>query len=167
MDDINDPITHPFNFAQDRESWYAEVAAAAQEEYRLEKAKRQTLKKRKVKSKSLKTKSFIMRKESDRAQRVIKIIIYDLDGGNMDEISSNPEDASVNVQYLVTSEYDDIMTETEYLVDFFTPLAFLTISLSVLIQYSLALKPINSDMTSPPISSLKKPGICLLQCGIP
>ncbi|XP_063895529.1 uncharacterized protein LOC135118185 [Helicoverpa armigera] len=116
MDDINDPITHPFNFAQDRESWYAEVAAAAQEEYRLEKAKRQTLKKRKVKSKSLKTKSFIMRKESDRAQRVIKIIIYDLDGGNMDEISSNPEDASVNVQYLVTSEYDDIMTETEYLV---------------------------------------------------
>lgn len=36
MDDINDPITHPFNFAQDRESWYAEVAAAAQEEYRLE-----------------------------------------------------------------------------------------------------------------------------------
>lgn len=114
--DSNDPVTHPFNYAQDAESWYAEVAAAAHEEYRNQRAEKQTSKKRKIKSKSLKTKSFIMRKESDRAQRVIKIMIYDLDGGNMDEISSNPEDASVNVQYLVTSEYDDIMTETDYLV---------------------------------------------------
>lgn len=111
------PITNPFYYAQDRESWDAEVAAKAYEESRQQKAEEQTMKKKKNKSKSMSIKkSYIMRKESAHVRHLIKIMIHDLDGRPMDKIRVNPEDASVDVQYLVTSNYDDIMTETEHLV---------------------------------------------------
>ncbi|XP_026727690.1 uncharacterized protein LOC113493857 [Trichoplusia ni] len=97
------PITNPFYYAQDRESWDAEVAAKAYEESRQQKAEEQTTKKKKNKSKSMSiNKSYIMRKESAHVRHLIKIMIHDLDGRPMDKIRVNPEDASVDVQYLVT-----------------------------------------------------------------
>lgn len=57
-----------------------------------------------------------MRKESAHVRHLIKIMIHDVNGRPVDKIKVNPEDASVDVQYLVTSDYDDIMTETEHLV---------------------------------------------------
>lgn len=112
----SDPIMNPFYHAQDRESWYAEVAAKLYEEHQQRKAKEQTLKKKKIKSKSFRNKSFIIRKEPKRSRHLIKIIIHDLDGRNMEEVIIEPDSASVNVQYLVTSDYDDIRNETDNLV---------------------------------------------------
>lgn len=109
-----DPVTNPFYYAQDRDSWDMEVAAKASEESRREKAEERKLKKKK--SKSFKNSSFVMRKEQGQVRHLIKVMIYDSDGCNMEEIDTKTSNASVNVQYLVTSDYDDIMSETEHLV---------------------------------------------------
>lgn len=91
------------------------MAANACEESRQQEMEKKKLKKKK-KSKCFKNKSFIMRKESGHARRIIKIIVHDVDGHHMEEIDSDPESASVNIQYLVRSDFDEIMCETEYLV---------------------------------------------------
>lgn len=116
MIESSDPVFNPFYYAQDRESWYAEVSAQACEESRQQEIEKEKLKKKKNKSKSFKNKSFVMRKESGTVRRIIKIIVHDVDGRHMDEIDSDPDSASVNIQYLVRSDIDEIMSETEYLV---------------------------------------------------
>lgn len=114
IDDIY-PVTNPFYYAQDRESWEnIEVAAIAHGESRQKKIEEPRLKKKK--SKSFKNSSFIVRKEQGRARHLIKVMVYDLDGRNMEEIDTETDNASVNVQYIVTSDYDDIMDKTDNLV---------------------------------------------------
>lgn len=110
----SDPIMNPFYYAQDRESWDIEVAATAREESRQQMAEERRSKKKK--NKSFKNSSFIMRKEQGHVRHLIKVMVYDLDGRNMEEIDIGLDNASVNVQYIVTSYYDDIMDETNHLV---------------------------------------------------
>ncbi|CAK1590058.1 unnamed protein product [Parnassius mnemosyne] len=114
IEDSN-PITNPFYYAQDRQSWYDEVATKTCEQSRREKSE-EKIKKKKIKSNSLKNTSFIMRKETGDVRHLIQIIIHDLDDRNIDEINTESGNAAVNVQHLVTSAYDDIMDETEHLV---------------------------------------------------
>lgn len=109
-----DPVTNPFYYAQDRDRWDMEVATKACEESRQQRAEAQRLKKKK--SKSFKNSSFIMRKEQGRVRHLIKIMVYDLNGRNMEEIDTENDNANVNVQYIVTSDYDDIMDKTDNLV---------------------------------------------------
>lgn len=113
--DCPDPVLNPFYYAQDQESWYAEVAEKACEESRQQKIQEKKIKKKK-KSKPFKNTSFITRKEPGHIHRIIKIIVHDVEGRQMNEIDSDPDSASVNIQYLVRSDIDDIMSETEYLV---------------------------------------------------
>lgn len=112
----SDPVLNPFYYAQDRESWYAEVASTACEESRQQEIKKKKMKKKKNESKVLKNRSFIMREEPGHIRRIIKIIIHDVDGRKMEDIDSDPESASVNIQYLVRNDLDEIMNETDYLV---------------------------------------------------
>ncbi|KAJ8737824.1 hypothetical protein PYW08_000419 [Mythimna loreyi] len=114
---ITDPVLNPFYYAQDGESWYAQVAANACNESHQQKLEEQKQKKKKkTKSKPFKNTSFIIRKEPGHVRQLIKIIIHDLDDRHIDEIDTEPDSASVNIQYLVKSDYDDIMSETELLV---------------------------------------------------
>ncbi|CAK1594520.1 unnamed protein product [Parnassius mnemosyne] len=106
IEDSN-PIINPFYYAQDRQGWYDEVATKTCEQSRRQKSEEKILKK-KIKSNSLKNTSFIMRKETGDVRHLIKIIIHGLDGRNIDEINTESGNAAVNVQYLVTSAYDDI-----------------------------------------------------------
>lgn len=117
----SDPVLNPFYYAQDQERWFDEVAAKACEESRQQEIEKKTLKKKKKKKKkickSLRNTSFIMCKEPGHVQRIIKIIVHDVDGRhNMEEIDSDSDSASVNIQYLVRSDFDEIMSETECLV---------------------------------------------------
>lgn len=118
--DSSDPVLNPFYYAQDQDRWFDEVAAKACEESRQQEIEKKTLKKKKKKTKickSLKNTSFIMCKEPGHVQRIIKIIVHDVDGRhNMEEIDSDLDSASVNIQYLVRSDSDEIMSETECLV---------------------------------------------------
>lgn len=115
MIEDSEPTTNPFYYAQDRQGWYDEVATKAREQNRRQKSEEKN-KKKKIRSNSLKNTSFIMRKETGNVRHLIKIIIHNLDGCNIDEINTESGNAAVNVQYLVTSAYDDIMDETEHLV---------------------------------------------------
>lgn len=114
----SDPVLNPFYYAQDRESWDLEVATKAYEESRQQATEKKKLKKKKKKNcKSFKNTSFIMRKEPGHVRKIIKIIVYDVNGRQMEEIDSDPDSASVNVQYLVRNDFDEIMSETEFLVN--------------------------------------------------
>lgn len=111
-----DPVINPFYYAQDKESWDMEIAAKAFEESQQKKTKERRMKKKKN-SKSFNNSSFIIRKEPGHVRQLIKIIIHDLSGRHItDEIDTDPDSASVNLQYLVRSDYDDVMSETEHLV---------------------------------------------------
>lgn len=135
-DDDEDPITNPFYYAQNMDAVYETEIQKLQNEMREKQLKKdleastsnkETVENKKKSRLSLKKTickpatststactSYIIRKETRKAHRLIKICIEDI--ADTDLYTTNIKNANISVQYLVKDSYDEIFKDTEKLI---------------------------------------------------
>lgn len=120
VDNPFDPIRYPFNFAQDNESYYAELAQATclehqQPDKQTSSSKKRKLSKRKTITQSTSS-SYVIRRQHEKGRRLIKICVYDLNS-NGDTMDIDESEPNISVQYIVKDNYDNVMDSTETLIN--------------------------------------------------